>query len=239
MCVVNFAISVWNAHSVGKIWTESKYIGGWVRVVEVSGYIMAVVGFTMVYTIIILSIISATKGLGYLSAESSETLLQFIGDLSSLLIATAIIPTGIIITINSHIAFWKRKSLRGGIMAGWNTFATVSNVVNASRAMPSAFGRILSTAKNSRNGGIILLAIIVVALCVLGGYFTASAIVKRSDKQYDLFANVAPAAAAAGGGGSPQGYPQQQAPQQQRPTQEQRQKGMAEREAELRNRSDR
>jgi hypothetical protein len=264
MCALNFGISVWNANSVGKVWTESKYIGGGIRVLAVCGYIMAVAGFTMVYTIIILAIIGATQGFGYLDAEQAAVLLQIIGDLSYILIACAIIPTGIIITINSVVSFWRRKTLRGGLLAGWNTFATVSNVVSAARTMPSAFGRLLNTARNNRNGGIVLLAIIVVALCVLGGYFTTSAIVKRADKKYDLFNNVAPgyAAAAAGGGAGaggygpgtqgqgqaqgyqqsgwqPQGYPEDAGQAQGYPqgAGPQNQRDMAAREAELRNRS--
>jgi hypothetical protein len=216
MCAINFGISVWNANSVGKIWTEAKYIGGGVRVLATCGYIMAVAGFTMVYSIIIIAIIAATEGFGYLSPESSILLVQFISDLSYILIALAVIPTGIIITINSIIVFWRNKNIKTGAIGAWNTFATVSNVVNATRSMPSAFGRIISSVRSNRDSGVIVLAIVVVALCVLGGYFTASAIVKRADRKYDLFQTVAPGYAAAGGGGAfqqarpQQGYPPQQ-----------------------------
>jgi len=211
MCAVNFGISIWNANAVGRIWTEAKYIGGGVRVLAVCGYIMAVAGFTMVYSIIIMAVIAATNGFGYLSPEQSTLLLQFVGDLSYILIAIAVIPTGIIITINSLIVFWKNKNLKTGAIGAWNTFATVSNVVNATRAMPSAFGRILDTVRKNRDGGIIVIAIVVVALCVLGGYFTTSAIVKRADRKYDLFQTVAPGYANTGtdgDGGIPlQGQP--------------------------------
>lgn len=200
MCAVNFGISVWNANSVGKIWTEAKYIGGGVRVLAVCGYIMAVAGFTMVYSIIIMAIIGATDGFGYLSPENAEALLAFVGDLSYVLVALAVIPTGILITINSLVTFWKHKSLKTGAVGAWNTFATVSNVVNAARSMPSAFGRILGSVRSNRNNGVALLAILIVALCVFGGYFTASAIVKRADRKYDLFEQVAPGYRNAGGG---------------------------------------
>jgi hypothetical protein len=258
MCAINFGISVWNAYSVGKIWTEAKYIGGGVRVLATCGYIMAIAGFTMVYSIIIIAIIAATEGFGYLSPESSVLLVQFISDLSYILIALAVIPTGIIITINSIIVFWRNKNIKTGAIGAWNTFATVSNVVNATRAMPSAFGRIISSVRSNRDSGVIILAILVVALCVLGGYFTASAIVKRADRKYDLFQTVAPGYAAAGGGGTfqqsnpqqgypPQGYPnqgysqqanpQQSYPRQGNPPGASQRKTMAEREAELRGKS--
>ncbi|MDR0596001.1 MAG: hypothetical protein LBG50_00455 [Clostridiales Family XIII bacterium] len=205
LCALNFGISIWNANSVGKIWTEAKYIGGGVRILAVCGYIMAVAGFTMVYSIIIMAVIGATNGLGYLEAEQSALLLQFVSDLTYILIALAIIPTGIIITINSLVVFWKNKNIKTGAIGAWNTFATVSNVVNATRAMPSAFGRIFESVRKNRDSGVIVLAIAIVAICVLGGYFTASAIVKRADRKYDLFNQVAPGYAT--GDANPQGQP--------------------------------
>jgi hypothetical protein len=103
----------------------------------------------------------------------------------------AVVPTGIIIWINSLITFWKRKSLRTGGIAAWNSFAMVSNVISASRNLPSAFGRIANSLKNQRgNGAIVMLALVIVACCVLGGYFTTSSIMKRADRKYDLFDKV-------------------------------------------------
>jgi len=192
MLIVNFGISCFNAASVGKIWTESKQIGGGARVLAVCGYIMAIAGFTMVYSIILTYIVAyVVPMLGYLSADELSFLLDIVSDLSYVLVALAIIPTGIIIWINSLISFWKRKSLRSGGIAAWNTFAMAHNVISASRNLPGAFKRIANTAKNVRgNAGIIVLAILIVLCAILGGYFTASAIMKRSDRKYDLFDRV-------------------------------------------------
>jgi len=192
MLVVNFGISWFNARNVGRIWSESKQIGGGARVLAVSGYIMAIAGFTMVYSVLLIILTSwVAPYLGYLSPEQADMLLQLVSDLSYVLIILAIIPTGIIIWINSLITFWKRKSLRNGGIAAWNTFAMVSNVVSASRNLPSAIGRIAGTMKNQRgNSAVILLAIIIVLCAILGGFFTASTIMHRADKKYDLFSAV-------------------------------------------------
>lgn len=189
MVALNFAISWWNAKSVGKIWSESKQIGGFTRVLAVSGYVMAIAGFTMVYSIVLIFLVSVIGPMtGYLSEADARQLVQIISDLSYVLIAFAIIPSGIIITINSMINFWKKKSLKNGGIAGWNTFASVRNVVSASRNIPSAISRLSGTMKNSKgNGAIIVVAVIVVLCAILGGYFTASAIMKRADKKYDLY----------------------------------------------------
>jgi hypothetical protein len=192
LLVVNFGISWWNATAVGRIWSEAKQMGGGTRVLVVSGYIMAIAGFTMVYSTI-LAYIVATVGphTEYLSQGNAQLLLQLISDMSYLLIIFAIIPTGIIIWINSLITFWKHKSLRTGGIAAWNTYATARNIISASRYAPSAFRRIAKSVKGSKNNGaIILLAIVIVLLAVLGGYFTASAIMKHADRKYDLFGAV-------------------------------------------------
>jgi hypothetical protein len=192
LMAANFAISWFNAKSVGRIWSESKQIGGGARALAVSGYVMAIIGFTMVYSFVLMFLFAAIgPSLLHISTETTAYLLQLVGDLSYILIGLAIIPTGIIIWINSLIAFWKRKTLRGGMIAGWNTFATVSNVVSAARNMPSAFSRVASSLRNQRgNGAVVLLAILIVLMAILGGYFTASAIMKRADRKYDLYAAV-------------------------------------------------
>ena len=186
---LNFGISWWNAKSVGKIWSESKQIGGFTRVLAISGYIMAIAGFTMVYSIIIMFLISTIgPSMGFLSAADASQLMSLISDLSYVLITLAVIPTGIIITINSMISFWKKKSFKNGGIAAWNTFASVNNVISASRNLPSAISRLAGSMKNSKgNGAVVMLAVIVVLCAILGGYFTASAIMKRADKKYDLF----------------------------------------------------
>jgi predicted permease len=67
----------------------------------------------------------------------------------------------------------------------------ISNVISASRNLPSAFSRIANSLKNQRgNSSIVMLALVIVACCVLGGYFTTSAIMKRADRKYDLFGAV-------------------------------------------------
>ena len=192
MMALNFGISWYNAHTVGKIWSESKHMGKGTRAVTVSGYIMSIAGFTMVYSIIIMLLLSYLgPNLMKMSPEDSAFLLQLVSDLSYVLIVITIIPTGIIITVHSMISFWKRKSLRGGLIAGWNTFATVTNVISAARNVPSAFSRIASSIKSQRgNSAIVLLALLIVLAAILGGYFTASAIMKRADRKYDLYATV-------------------------------------------------
>jgi len=54
LLVLNFVISWYNSRTVGRMWSESKVIGGSFRVYTVAGYVMAVTGFTMVYGCLLL-----------------------------------------------------------------------------------------------------------------------------------------------------------------------------------------
>jgi hypothetical protein len=49
LLILNFAISWFNAWSVGRVWTESKMIGGFFRMTVWCGAIMSACGFTWVY----------------------------------------------------------------------------------------------------------------------------------------------------------------------------------------------
>jgi hypothetical protein len=222
-CAINFAISFFNARSVGKIWSEVKQIKGFPKVLAYCGYIMAVAGFTMVYSTILLFLIGYVgPSMGFISESTAYYLFEIVSTLSYILIIFTILPTGIIIWINSLIVFWRNKSLKTGGIAAWNTYAMARNVIGAARNVPSAFSRLGKSFRGSRNG-VAVIAVIVVLCAVLGGYFTAAAIVKRQDRKYDLYEKVhaggwqvAPqAGGVAPGFTGQQGYVEQQGYQQQ------------------------
>ena len=108
-----------------------------------------------------------------------------------LLVAT-VIPTGFYIWIRSLKNAWEQKTLSSGLTAGWNTYAQIHNTVSAARNTPSALGRIVEVlfggkGKKKRNTIIVLCAILVLILAIFSGYFTASAIMKKADREYDMF----------------------------------------------------
>lgn len=192
MLVLNFIISWANASYVGRYWSESKEVGGSFRVYIVAGYIMAIAGFTMVYGYILL-LISPT--ILQIAAVAPETILMFeqlSADLIYLFCVVTIIPTGFYIWIRSLKTFWEKKTLANGLTAGWNSFAQVHNTISAARNAPSALGRVakaLFGGKGSKkdNTIIALAAIFLLIVAIFGGYFTASAIMKKADREYDMF----------------------------------------------------
>lgn len=192
---LNFIISWANANYVGRYWSESKEVGGSFRVYIVVGYIMAIAGFTMVYGYILLLISPLFLQMAKVDQETILMFEQLASDLIYLFCVITMIPTGFYIWIRSLKNFWEKKTLANGLTAGWNSYAQIHNTISVARNAPSALGRVVETlfggkGKKKDNTVIVLCAIFVLILAIFGGYFTASAIMKKADREYDMFADL-------------------------------------------------
>ncbi len=192
---LNFIISWANSTYVGRYWSESKQVGGSFRVYIIVGYIMAIAGFTMVYSYILLLITPFILEIAEVDRETILLFEQFASDLVYLFCVITIIPTGFYIWIRSLKNFFEQKTLSTGLTAGYNTFAQLHNTIDMARNAPSALGRVIETlfggkGKKKDNTIIILCGILILILAIFGGYFTASAIMKKADREYDMFADL-------------------------------------------------
>lgn len=186
----DFFISYSNASYCGRYWSESKATGGSFRAYVVSGYIMAISGFTMVYGYIVIMLLPYILPLFPKFADADMTaLITLSSDLLYVMIAVAVIPTGFIIWFRSVANAWKQRTLGSIVTAGWNSYAQVHNTVTACREMPHALKRIgkaLFGGKKKKGSEYLgAIAIFVIIIALLGGYFTASAIMKKADAEYD------------------------------------------------------
>ena len=175
--ILNLVISFLNARNVGRIWAESKAVGGWIRLLAWCGAIQSAVGFTFVYAIVVSYIAVST---GYLPAS-------MLGLLSSLIYLMIIVPaigSGIIITIQSWINFAREKSLMNLGIAGWNTFAQAYNTYNAIQS----FGPALDTVQEGLGGlfdgdgdsdNSTMRVLLLAAIILLAGVMTTTVIIRR------------------------------------------------------------
>ncbi len=175
--ILNLVISFMNARNVGRVWAESKAVGGWVRVLTWCGAIQSAVGFTFVYAIVIAYIAVST---GYLPPQMLNVLMSLV----YLLIIIPAIGSGILITIQSWINFARDKSLMNLGMAGWNTFAQAYNTYNAIQS----FGPALDTVQEGLGGlfdgdgdsdNSSLRVILLAAIVLLAGVMTTTVIIRR------------------------------------------------------------
>ncbi len=195
MLGINFFISWQNASCSGRYWTESKEVGGSFRAQVVSGYAMSIAGFTMVYGYILLLILPFLLQIAGVDQEVILSFESLSSDLIYLFCIITIVPIGFFIWLRSLRKFWENKTLSYGINAGWNTYAQIHNTINVARNAPSALGRVtkvLFGGKGNKKGNAIiaLCAILVLIIAIFGGYFTASAIMKKADREYDMFSRV-------------------------------------------------
>ena len=181
LVILNLFISFFNARSVGRIWAESKALGGFIRLVVWAGAIQSAVGFTYCYSIVLGALLYIT---GIFPKEVFTFMMSFV----YIAIIVPLIGSAIIITIESWIVFFREKSLVNGGITVWNTFATIHDTYHAI----NSFGTVLKTVSGGfktifeSNGDdddikvkIILLAIFVAIIALGAGIFSTVLIIKK------------------------------------------------------------
>lgn len=183
--ILNLVISFWNAYASGKVWAETKSVGGWKHFMTWMGAIMSASGFTWCYLLVL---VLSAHFLGFLGTEHVGIGLQ----LGYLIIVPGILFAGLMITIDS----WARAYREGGILnygvAGYNTYAQIHNTMGAINNYGAAFGSVFefftggkkgssssSSSDDDAKGAAALLLIFLVILAVIGGVLTTVTIIKK------------------------------------------------------------
>ena len=189
---LNMGISVFNALSVGAVWSEVKQLGGFPRFVNWCGAIMSACGFIWCYLIL--------EGLVfYKLGKLTEVQLNGLFSLGYLVIIGPVIGSGLGITVFSWTEFSRRRSIKNAAVAGYNTFAQLHNTYRAIQGIPEASrgvsdlfgGRSRKSSSSSSGssdgkgaGGLVVLILLLAALIL--GIFTTWAIVRWADRKYVL-----------------------------------------------------
>jgi hypothetical protein len=182
LLVLNFAISVFNAWSVGHSWLETKAAGGFVRFMAWMGATMSAVGFSWSYLVII-AVAAGPDGFHRLPQPYVDAMFS----LGYLVIIGPCIGSGLAITVDSWAHFWRKRTFGSGAVAAWNTAADVYNIYNAVRYVPSAWDNVRdlllpkkrdSSSSSSSDNGLARLAILLAVMAVIGGVLTTAAIIR-------------------------------------------------------------
>lgn len=163
LLVFNFLVSIWNAYAAGKTWRDSI---GLLRLVNWAALVMSACGFVSVLSF----------ALGWFAVQSqwitprSANVMQ---EITYLLVIVPIIGSGLILTIESWVIAWKTRSVWDTAVAGWNTYAQVSNTVDAFRESGGMFESVLDFFKSDEdeeNGsGAIVIILVAIALFLACG----------------------------------------------------------------------
>jgi hypothetical protein len=174
LVILNFAISYFNAWSVGRVWPETRAVGGLSRFMAWTIATMSACGFTWVYSILLAFGLNAV---GWLPAAYAQGLLE----MGYLLIIVPILASGLVMTISSWAYFWRRRTLGSGVVAGWNTFAQVLNTYQAISAVPAAFSHVTRLLKGGdKKASTLMVVAVIFAAC--GGILTTAAVIRRTAK---------------------------------------------------------
>jgi hypothetical protein len=178
--VLNFAISVWNAYAVGKVWVEARLENGWHRFMCWMGAVMSACGFTWCY----LSFLALTAHyFEWISEEQVRAALN----LGYILLIPLMLFSGYAITLDSWVQAFRRGGFLNYGAAAWNTYASIHNTYSAWRNMGGAFSslseflgsRRKSSDRDGDGPGPVIIVILLVALALVGGILTTAAIIRR------------------------------------------------------------
>lgn len=174
--LLNFGISIWNAYACGKVWVESRMIGGWLRFMVWMGAAMSACGFSWCY--LIFAGLTAYH-FGWITPEQFAICLQA----GYVILIPVILFAGWAITLDSWVQAWRRRDMLSMGTAAWNTFASIHNSYGAIQGFGPAFRNVVGYFQGSgddddKNNGVAVIIGLVLG-CLIGGVLTTMAIIYK------------------------------------------------------------
>jgi hypothetical protein len=163
--LLNLAISWANCWAVGRIWNESRALGGFVRLLAWCGAIQAAIGFSSIVGVVAGFVAHA---FGYLPPHA----LKAAASLWYLLIIIPALGTGLIITVHSWIVAYRQRDLLSIGSAAYNTFAQVHNMAGAVSGIGDAWkvvSDLFDTDSDDLGSTVTMAVLALVAFAILGG----------------------------------------------------------------------
>lgn len=163
-----------------------------------AGAIMAVCGFFALYifpvtwlmqSLHIFEVYGSLLGYQDLSATAVAGMVDSIYNVAYLVMIVPILGSGFVIWINSLIVAYRRRTLGSIAVAGWNSFAQISNTVNAVKFVPSAFkglGKAFSGKKGGQALAYLLIILLPIVLSLGAAIATTAAIMHAADERFQL-----------------------------------------------------
>lgn len=187
LLLLNVAIAWWNCYVTGRSWDVVKHHGtAFERILLWCGAIQAGIGFSMPILLGLAFVVTTSLTSGeqpMLTQEEAQLFMEGIFSLWYLLIILPLLSTGFIIWVHSVREAIKHRDFASIAVAGWNTYANVSNFANASSGIGDALGgvgQVFSGLKGRDNKGVLIaLLIMIVIVALLAGALITATLIQR------------------------------------------------------------
>jgi polyferredoxin len=178
LLALNFGISWWNCYAVGSSWDEAKREGGFAYLICWCGAVQSVAGFSMA---ILFPVVWITTALGLLP----EGVARGANSLWYLMIIFPAIGSGLAITLHSWQQLIRDRSPGNFLAAGWNTYASIQNIYDATQMVPKAWGDLSglfdfdADADDGPALAVIILVFVLAVGALIGGAFITSSLIGK------------------------------------------------------------
>ena len=177
--VLNLLISWYNARAVGKAWVELRDAGGGRRFMAWMGALMTGAGFTWCWLFVIGVVLIMTGKL-------DEEYIQLFFNVGWLVLIPVVVVSGWAITIDAWRQAYHQRTVGNFAVAGWDSFATTYNTYNAVSGMGDALGSVIKTLSRSKEGAMVVVALLAVGVSVGLGVITTVLLIKHYAGQEEL-----------------------------------------------------
>jgi len=177
--VVDFGFSIWNAYASGLNVETLRREGGssWLRAVAYSGLGLAYSGASYVMLIVVGYVAFA---LGYVSSDVVDGVLG----LDFLVFGILIIGFGLMVTIQSIIMAFRRRSFGSIALAVWNTFAEIWDIASYAEGFGEAVSLVKGTGGDERDETSLI--VIVIAALLIAYFIVHAAYIHGKKKAQGL-----------------------------------------------------
>lgn len=198
---LNVGISTWNCYAIGMCWKDVMALGsGFEKLLVWSAVIQSTVGFSLPVLLLLTKIAFWSMTFAQepmFSAEESEIIMKGIFSFWWLLVIFPVLGSGLAIWAHSVREAYLRRDFKSIAIAGWNTFAEVTNAISAFRNMGGALGDVseffsLVKEADGVKGKVIAFFFVLVIISLVAGYMIAIGLVKyfaeKSESRMEQYA---------------------------------------------------
>ena len=170
LVLINIGIAWWNCYAVGSVWKDTMAFGSrFEKALLYSGAVQSTAGFSIPILLVITWVTTLLLQMGSTPAppEQIKAIWEGVMNLWYVAIIIPVVGSGFIIWGHSMREAWKNRDLVSFGVAGWNTFAQISNTISVFNNLGPAMSKVGDLFKGSKSKDAAPLLVILIVLVAL------------------------------------------------------------------------